>query len=281
MTVLVSVTSIALDTWNRSRAELRASRQAKAMLDVMSRDFESLVVRSGNNFQWLSALASSPVGDPKLQSTNASELIFFTAVTDRYNGDLGADSTSDRGGDISCVSYKLAYKDPVDGGGSSDFETFVLNRLVVNPDETFDDLLAREDLETAFRTYDAELSSPENFVCENVFQFSVTFHIQVTQKNASGDVTGVVMVPVTVGKNAQTEEFRVYGTGIDTDVSGTSVSASELAAGRLTALEISVTVISDFGIDQVKRRSMNDSQKAEFLAGNSYQYTKKVQLPSM
>ena len=47
VTVLVSITSLALDTWNRSRAELRASRQAKTMIDTMSRDFESLVVRRG------------------------------------------------------------------------------------------------------------------------------------------------------------------------------------------------------------------------------------------
>ena len=60
VTVLVSITSIALETWNRSRAELRASRQAKSMIDTLARDFESLVTRRGNNNEWLSAVAASP-----------------------------------------------------------------------------------------------------------------------------------------------------------------------------------------------------------------------------
>ncbi|MDP4645929.1 MAG: type II secretion system GspH family protein, partial [Akkermansiaceae bacterium] len=49
VTVLVSITSLALDTWNRSRSEIRASRQAKAMVDSMASDFESMVSRRGNN----------------------------------------------------------------------------------------------------------------------------------------------------------------------------------------------------------------------------------------
>lgn len=286
VTVLVSITSIALDTWNRSRSELRASRQAKSMLDIMSRDFESLVARRGNKNQWLSAIANpSTIGDDKLESTNASELIFFTAVTDRYDGDLGPNSTVDRGGDVSCVAYKLDYKDPVDGGTSSNFKTFVLNRLVVNPDVTFEKLLGKDDLETEFQDYESELEESKNFVCENIFQFSITFHVQVAQTSGgTGGTTTIVNVPVTIGQSnsgQMTREFKIMGTGIETEISGGTVTADELASGRITAMEISVTVISDFGIEQMKRRTMSSSQKADFLAQNSYQFTKLVQLPSM
>lgn len=285
VTVLVSITSIALDTWNRSRSELRASRQAKAMLDVMARDFESLVIRRGNDDQWFSAISNTnSIGDSKLESTNSSELIFFTAVTDRYDGDLGSSSTADKGGDVSCVSYQLEYKDPVEGGSSSNFETFVLNRLVVNPDDTFDDLLGKDDLETEFASYRSELKQPKNFVCENLFQFSLTFHVQVSKKDANGVVTSVETVPVTVGQSSggqTTKEFKVNGTGIEAEVSGGAATEDEIKGGRLVAVEISTTVISDFGIEQMKRRNMTESQKSDFLAQNSYQFTKLVQLPSM
>lgn len=285
VTVLVSITSIALDTWNRSRSELRASRQAKVMLDVMARDFESLVVRRGNDNQWLSVEASSTaIGDSKLESTNASDLIFFTAVTDRYDGDLGPNSTVDKGGDVSCVSYQLQYKDPVDGGSSSNFETFVLNRLVVNPDDTFDDLLGKDDLKVEFASYKSQLQEPKNFVCENLFQFSLTFHVQVSKKDSSGVVTSVETVPVTVGQSPSgqvTKEFKINGTGIDADVSGGAATADEIKGGRIVAVEISATVISDFGIEQMKRRTMTPTQKSDFLTQNSYQFTKLVQLPSM
>ncbi|RYD23591.1 MAG: prepilin-type N-terminal cleavage/methylation domain-containing protein [Verrucomicrobiaceae bacterium] len=284
VTVLVSITSIALETWNRSRAELRASRQAKAMLDVMGRDFESLVIRRGNNDEWLSALATvGSVGDARLESTNSCELIFFTAVTDRYNGDLGTNSTTDKGGDVSCVSYSLDYKDPMDGG-NTDFKTFVLNRLVVNPDDTFDDLLGKDDLDTEFASYKSELKQPQNFVCENLFQFSVTFHVQVSKKDSNGVITSVETVPVTIGQSGagqMTKEFRINGSGIDAEVTGGAATADEIKGGRIVAVEISTTVISDFGIEQMKRRSMSESQKSDFLAQNSYQFTKLVQLPSM
>jgi hypothetical protein len=59
------------------------------------------------------------------------------------------------------------------------------------------------------------------------------------------------------------------------------VTNDELKGGRITAMEVSATVISDFGVDQLKRRTFSGSQQAEFLAKNSYQYTKLVQLPSM
>lgn len=280
VTVLVSITSIALDTWNRSRAELRASRQAKSMIDTMARDFESLVVRKGNSNQWLSAITSTETVGSRIESTNASEFIFFTAVTDRYNGQVGVSGT-DMGGDVSCVAYKLEFRDPITAGGT-DFKTFVVNRLLVNPDQTFRDLLGKTDLSNAFSSYATTISKPENFVCENVFQFSVTFNVQVNR--LSGTTTTVINLPVTIGKTDtvnSTKRFKISGLGIDSDVSSGTVTSAELAAGRITSVSIAVTVISDFGIDQLNRRTFSDPQKAEFLSKHSYEYTKTVQIPSM
>jgi hypothetical protein len=273
VTVLVSITSIALDTWNRSRSELRASRQAKGMIDIMARDFEALVTRRGNANEWLSAVTESNLpGGSGLKSTNASKLIFFTAATDRYEGNIGVPN-KDLGGDVSCVAYQLDYKDPIGSGGSG-FETFVLSRLLKDPDVTFEKLLGKPDLTAAFANFATEFSDPKYFVCENIYQFTVTFHVQVSD---STKTPPLVNIPVTMGKSTKT--FRILGTGIVSDYSGPS--AALLPSGRLTAMEISATVISDFGVDQLKRRNFSGNQKAEFLAKNSYQYTKLVQLPSM
>lgn len=286
VTVLVSITSIALDTWNRSRAELRASRQAKSMIDTMARDFESLVVRRGNSNEWLSAVASTETVGDSIESTNSSEFIFFTAVTDRYNGQVGG--AGDNGGDVSCVAYRLYYKNPIDAA-STNFETFVVNRKLVNPDDTFESLLGETDtnggqgLDDVFAStpFANQLEDPTNFVCENIFQFSVTFNVQVTQDAAGGGNNTVVNVPVTIGENNSAKEFKITGLGIDSDYNGNAVTNDELASGRITSVDISVTVISDFGIDQLSRRNFTDTQKAEFLAKNSYEYTKTVQIPSM
>jgi prepilin-type N-terminal cleavage/methylation domain-containing protein len=279
VTVLVSITSIALDTWNRSRSELRASRQAKSMVDSMARDFEALVTRRGNTNEWLTALTPETLPGNKLTSTNAAELIFFTAATDRYDGQIG--TTTDLGGDVSCVGYLLDYKNPIEESDTK-FETFVLNRLLINPDETFDKLLGQTNLDTAFAPFKTKLSNSSNFVCENIYQFTVTFHLQVSV--VSGSTTTLVDVPVTVGKSTSgqsTEQFRVTGAGNTVTGTITGYTPAQLQAGRLTGVEIGITVISDFGIDQLRNRTFSDSQKSEFLAKNSYQYTKLVQLPSM
>jgi prepilin-type N-terminal cleavage/methylation domain-containing protein len=278
VTVLVSITSIAMDTWNRSRAELRAARQAKSMVDTMARDFEALITRRGNDFEWLSAESPTRTIGNKLESTNSSDLIFFSGSTERYNGDIGGED--DKGGDVSCIGYRLIYDDPIDT--NSKFDTYVLKRILVNPDETFEKLLGQKDLENSFGTYANDLDKVENFVCENVFQFTITFMVEVTQ--GTGNTARVLTVPVTVGKNASgkvTDSFKIKGTGLITTASASGVTSDEIKAGRVKALEINLTVISDAGIDQLRNRPFSGSQQSEFMMKNSYQYTKLVQVPSM
>jgi len=278
--VLVGITSVALDAWNRSRSELRASRQAKSMVDTMARDFEAMVARRSNSFEWLYAqtVKSTDAVGPKSQpSSNAADLIFFTAATDRYSGQIN--TTTDKGGDVSCVSYKLAYQDLVVGTDTS-FSTFAMYRLLVNPDETFAALLGKTSLSGAFVPYLPKVKSPENFVCENVYQFTVRFNVEA-QKTGS---TTKVLVPVTLGSaTGQLQQFQLFGTGLVVASSPSSaVTLDELKAGRIVSAEISLTVLSDFGVNQLKARTFkNDAEKGKFFAANSYQYSKVVELPRL
>ena len=300
VTVLVSITSIALDTWNRSRAELRASRQAKTMIDVVARDLESLVMRRGNVSEWFVAEQPTEMPGENLKSTNVSQLTFLTAATDRYDGKLG--TSDDKGGDVSCVAYRLEYKDPVDPNG--DFKTFVLNRFLISPFDTFKDVLGKTDMTNAIagngqankhlfdatETYNDEMMKPVNFLCENVFQFTLTFHLQITQTSAgTPPTTTIVNFPLTIpSKSPQIDTLSITGGGIvlkndNIIVTGgvNGFTREQILGGRITAVEISVTVISDFGIDQLRNRSFTGSQQAEFLAKHSYEFSKLVQLPTM
>ncbi len=288
VTVLVSITSLALDTWNRSRSELRASRQAKSMIDTMARDFESLVTRRSNTSEWLSAISVNPaspaLGD-KLLSTNATRLVFFASATDRYDGQIG--TATDKGGDVSCVTYQLNYDDPM-GSGVAAAKTFILRRLLVNPNDAFTKLLGQTDytngaksLDTVFTSsYPATtVSDPANFVCENIYQFTVTFNVQYTPTNS----TTLTNVAITVGQTNATKttnSFKITGAGVVAGITG--VTAAELATGRVTSVQISVTVLSDLGVEQAKSRTFpTPAKQAEFLAKYSFQFTKLVQLPSL
>ena len=78
-----------------------------------------------------------------------------------------------------------------------------------------------------------------------------------------------------------TDSLKISGAGIVTQVSANNVTADELKAGRITSIQVSLTVISDFGIDQLRSRPFTGAQQAEFLAKNSFQYAKLVTIPSM
>lgn len=295
ITILVSITSLALDTWNRSRSEIRASRQGKAMIDSVTRDLESLVVRKGNNFEWLYAQYNPDSDGPKGNaSPNAADLVFFTAATDRYNGAIG--ETTDLGGDVSTVAYQLAYKDPIADASEDDFKTFVLYRKLINPDITFEKTLGIEFdagipegneliVEARKAKADPNMSGPSvdnegNFICENVYQFTMTFHVEVTKTDGT-----LVSVPVQLGDSGSaTEFFKIVGSGlyIDAGITGDSgaVTNDQLKAGRLSSVEISLTVLTDFGLAQMRKRTFkNENAKDEFIAENSYQFSKLIPVP--
>jgi len=287
VTVLVSITGVALDTWQRGRAEIRASRQAKSMLDTMAKDFESLVSRRGNNFEWLYSKVQEDLPGPSANmSSNAAELIFFTAATDRYKGEIG--TATDNGGDVSCVSYQLQYQDPVKGTEEANSSTFVLYRLLVNPDDTFKDLLGKDDLETAFQSYDAKVKEVENFVCENVYQFTLTYQVEVSQTSGSGATATTTTVPVrvTLGETGAGKELALRGNGLEMpDVSvgniKPSVTRDELLAGRLTGVEIGITVLSDAAVIRLAQEGLSEKVREKILAQESFQYSRTIELPGM
>ncbi len=274
ISILVTVTVVSLDIWNRSRSELRASNQGKAMIEAMTADFESMVVRRGNDFQWFYSELSTPDDGPNDNlSPNALNLIFFSAATDRYNGQIG--ENDDLGGDISTIGYQLAYKDPIGDENEDKYKTFVLYRKLIDPKPTFENTLGKTDLKAAFDTYVGSGSNAvdamENFVCENVYQFNVKFHVDIVKNNKT--------VGVGVSLN-DSEKFILTGENISSPAVGTLATADEIAAGRLTSVEISLTVLTDSAIKQMRGRTLNDDQLSEFIAENSYQYSKIITVPS-
>jgi len=295
ISILVSVTAMSLDVWNRSRSEVRAARQGKAMIDSMARDFESLVVRKGNSFEWLYAESILPTDGPdnptgtSYKSPNAIDLIFFSAATDRYNGQVGdtGPSGKDKGGDVSTVGYQLVYKDPIGAAGTDDLKTFVLYRKLLDPDKTFGitpapGTLGKTDLKTAFNSVIGASPVDENinFICENVYEFTVTFHLRVTNSSVTPATVRTVRVPITQTSTANsTTKFSVTGAGNIVAATVNGATQDEIKSAQLTAAEVSLTVLTDFGLKQLRKRTFTDTEKAEFIAKNSYQYSKLIQVP--
>lgn len=272
---LVSITSMALDTWNRSRSELRASRQAKTMIEAMSKDFEALVVRQGNLNEWLFAEVESTMPGDKLPSTNAAQLVFFSAATDRYNGKIG--SADDLGGDVCGIAYELKFRDAFDASKTSGVtNSYIFNRFLIDPKDAFENLLGKTNLETAFEPVKNSMNEENYFVCENIFQFSMTFHVEVTKTDASGN-RETFHVPVVL-QDGGASEFHVKGNEIlATGASLPSgVTVDDLKTGRLTAVEVSLTVFSDHLVAITNRREPTEKERLQ----GSFQYSKVIQVPT-
>lgn len=302
VTILVSITSLALETFNRNRVEVSAARQGEAMVDTIANDLESLVIRSGNNFEWLYAKSNPPSDGPNgTTSPNSLDLVFFSSVTDRYNGEIG--ESDDQGGDVSTLVYQLAYEDPI--SDDEKFKSFILYRKLINPDKTFgsgtssgtlgtvyttpssDDLFqAAEDADSDPSITGNEISNAANFICENIYQFTITFHVDVQIPSSGSDgsfTTRSIQIPIT-SDNYDQDPFKITGNGIISEtipagLSGETDSEEILQSGNLTAVEVSLSVLSDFGIEQMRNRNMSGTELNEFVAKNSYQYSKLVLVP--
>jgi len=258
MIALVSVVGTAMDSWRDSRNEIRATRQAKAAIEMINRDLEGLVVRSGNPFQWLSISAEpTPPGPGTSSSSNAAKIAFFTAATDRYDGEDGL-------GDVSTAIYELTYQDPI--SGQDDFPTFVLYRRLINPDETFEELLTLEELSDSAIYQQGAAVDLENFICENIYQFTITFLVQ-----ESHDVgTTPPIQRYVVQSGGEFNSFKVHGNRL--------VVNGEEVDGRLRGIEVSLTIISEPAVEMIKA-SVPSAQLAEFLAQHSYQFSKSIEIP--
>jgi prepilin-type N-terminal cleavage/methylation domain-containing protein len=273
LTILVSVTGVALDGWRISRNKVRAARQAKAALEQLSRDFESMVIRPGNDFEWFYAKSESdPPGPNENKSPNAARLVFFTAATDRYNGDVDGGN-----GDVSAVAYRLYFKDPITGDSGTDYDVFALYRKLVNPDEAFEDFLAQEDLEQEYQSLENDLEQTENFLCENIFELSVVFLIEYNETTSEGQlVTRLERVPIlSTASGDAAEEFRVRGTGIEVDQD----DDVDYAKGRIVAVDITVGVLTDNGVATLKNVNFQPEELEKFLSKNTHRYSKTILLP--
>lgn len=266
ISMIVTITSIALGAWRDSRNEIRASRQAKSLLDVLSKDLESMVVRSGNNYEWFNA-KSEDVSSGNLSSSSVASLVFFTAATDRYDGNIGG--AADEGGDVSTVGYLMKIQNPITGSDGGEFNTFAMYRQLENPDTTFNSYLAKPNLPTVFGPIE---TTGENFICENIYEISIVFLVEYNDGTSIKQMRVPVLGSKGSGGNAVTE-FSITGSGFTT-----LPAKPELGNGRLLSADVSISVISDHGLG-ILRAAGAAALADNFFAENSYRYSTTVRLP--
>lgn len=327
VTVIVSLTSRGVDIWRWVIQDVRTTNLARTAMDTMTKDFESMQFRSGNQFQWMlverdsdlvskakkqrrskanrrkssSLTQKAPsgmlMGPEGAKVTNASQLLFFTSATDRNPAKSSQEMRRDRIiGDINCVGYKLVYRDQIlnedASKESSGFPVYSLYRNLISADDTVRDMLGQVDLGQAYTSHRDNETSTENFLVENIVEMSLIFEVDSLKHANSSDTkksttsetrreTTLVPMMVTGKRMGACSKLEVFGNRLDLMGSGEDVS--DLNSGRVVAVTISMTVVTDEGmnvVDQIRQDLRFAPPQEEFFEKYTRSFTQRIALPT-
>ena len=170
VTIILSVTSGMLTSWNLSSGRLATNFESRIALDFLAKDLEGALF--GEDTQvWLKAKTDSEYLPWAAPAAEGIWLSFFTSAQDR---DRGID------GDITVVNYRLLHKNPVNPS-NTDRETYGLYRTVIDSDDTFNNYLGQlgsMEFPRDFLDPDVSDAVTQAFLASNILTFHVTFWIR-------------------------------------------------------------------------------------------------------
>jgi hypothetical protein len=300
--LLMGMTKMAVSAWQTTHAKARSSRLAQEVFNSIGKDLEGMVIRTGNPYEWLliqkvddidmSDAEKGPTGGignaTQKQMVNPLEISFFSAVTDRYDGQIN--TAQDMGGDISMVRYRLIHQDLIDIDANTK-PVFALYRQRINPDETFNEMLAKPTIDGIRDS--SEIVVEQNYLAENIFDFTLSFNFEykVTYTDTS---TGI--------KSSRVKYKRVAIQASDTDSDSLSIKGNSVLVGgdsfitlvtsdlganesnpsspRLAGADVSILVLSDGGMNGLKNKNITDKADfAQYLKEYGHIYSKSVIVP--
>ncbi|MBE6414990.1 MAG: prepilin-type N-terminal cleavage/methylation domain-containing protein [Akkermansiaceae bacterium] len=295
--VIMQLTNQSIDLWRAVSEDVSTSSRSRAALQTLSRDFESFQMRGyDNKYQWLFAKADERMDNvPKgLQIPRSVQCVFFACAPDRNPSVSSSTSlrmnyrearahNRDTQGDVNAIGYRLMFRDQilnmpgVDGNDKGVYPLFSLYRQVVPPRQTFEQLLGKDNLESAYVRF--EQDDEKNFLCENILEMNITFTIRYAASKADAEEGrvdyDVVSVPI-VASHRRTNKVAVYG---DRIVAGGTTYEN----ARIESAMISITVLTEEGaamVEQIRQGRRRAPRKiADFFAKYTRSYSRLVSLP--
>lgn len=295
--VIMQLTNQSIDLWRAVSEDVSTSSRSRAALQTLSRDFESFQMRGyDNKYQWLFAKADETMDNvPKgLKIPRSAQCVFFACAPDRNPSVSSSTSlrknyrearahNRDTQGDVNAIGYRLMFRDQilnmpgVDGNDKGVYPLFSLYRQVVPPRQTFEQLLGKDNLESAYVRF--EQDDEKNFLCENILELNITFTIRYAASKADAEEGrvdyDVVSVPI-VASHRRTNKVAVYG---DRIVAGGTTYEN----ARIESATISITVLTEEGaamVEQIRQGRRRAPKKiVDFFAKYTRSYSRLVSLP--
>lgn len=269
--LIMQLTNQSVSLWKVMQEDAHSANAARAALQTICRDLESLQIRiSTGDQQWIYAEVDEPMhGVPKeLAIPKSARLLFFTCTTD-HNPAIAAESSVrssyrdimssnlDTQGDVSAVSYRLLFRDqilnvPNRNGDNTIFPLFSLYRQVLTPRETYEHMLGHNDLRAAYSRF--ESTEEKSFLCENIVDMSYIFHVEYANPKNS-DSRGQARyeseaVPILASSARRGKQrFRVNSQR------ATSTN-SVMENARVVSVEVSITVLTEEGVSLIQQVRM-------------------------
>lgn len=295
--VIMQLTNQSIDLWRAVSEDVSTSTRSRAALQTLSRDFESFQMRGyDNKYQWLFAKADESMDNvPKgLKIPRSAQCVFFACAPDRNPSVSSSTSlrknyrearahNRETQGDVNAIGYRLMFRDQIlnlpgaDGDEKGVYPLFSLYRQVVPPRSTFEQLLGKENLESAYVRFEED--DEKNFLCENILEFNITFSIRYASSEADAEEGrveyDVVTVPI-VASNRRTNKVAVYGDRIE--AGGTTYENA-----RIDSAMISISVLTEEGVAMVEQirqgRRRAPKKIADFFAKYTRTYSRLVSVP--
>ena len=295
--VIMQLTNQSVDMWRAVSEDVSTSARSRAALQTISRDFESFQMRGyDNKYQWLFAKCDDSMANvPKgLQIPRSAQCVFFACAPDRnpsvssstalrLNYREARSHNRETQGDVNAIGYRLMYRDQIlnlpgaDPNERGVYPLFSLYRQVVQPRPTFEQLLGKTNLESAYAVFQDH--DEDNFLCENILEMNITFNIRYSAGEAdakNGRVSyETVSVPV-ISSNKKTNKISVYG---DRIVAGSQTYQN----ARIDSAMVSISVLTEEGAAMVEQirlgRRRPPKRIADFFDKYTRSYSRLVALP--
>lgn len=297
--VIMSLTNQSIDLWKAVSEDVSTSSRSRAALQTLSRDFESFQMRGyDNKYQWLFAKADENMTNvPKgLNIPRSAQCVFFACAPDRNPSVSSSTSlrqnyrqarahNRETQGDVNAIGYRLMYRDQImdlpasEGNERGLYPLFSLYRHVVPPRTSFENLLGKDNLESAYVRFENDDEKNDNFLCENILELNITFSIRYSNSKADAEKGRVsyevVSVPI-VASNRRANKVAVYGDRIE-------AGGNTYHNARIDSATISITVLTEEGValvEQIRQGRRRAPKKiADFFAKYTRSYSRLVSLP--
>lgn len=221
-TVLLGISQNFLESYRRTVSGNAVERDARFALDLLSEDLGALVVPR--------RIANAEAINAVVETVNGAETVWLTFLSNANDPDPDNVPGSPR-----AVSYRVAYLDPISGGGER--PAFALYRSVAGMRQTLDDAIGEADLRQDF--WEATPNTrPQDYLVGNVVEFRL--RVRNPETNEWVDLSSP-------GNSLRASAAGFSATGADGPAVGKQIP---------DVLEISISVISREGAERLRDGSL-------------------------